>query len=64
MDVTVPDFCLTTSPASFGSTPPPLVPTTFNMLQPKTSFTSSTGDTAEVEFDLKAEFSPTPQTEG
>jgi hypothetical protein len=64
-DITVPDFCLTTAPASFNAhPPPPLVPTTFNMLQPKVTFTTDAGDTAELEFNLNASSIPTPQTEG
>ncbi len=65
-DVTVPEMYLTVAPASFGPLAPrPLVPTTFKMLlQPAVKFSTSTRDEAEVEYDLKAEFPPTSQTEG
>jgi hypothetical protein len=64
-DITVSDFCQTTAPAFFsGLTPPPLVPVSFKMLQPKVQVTTPLGDPAEIEFDLNAEFPPTPDTEG
>jgi hypothetical protein len=65
-DVTVPVICLTVAPASFGPLAPrPLVPTTFKMLlQPAVKFDTPTREAAEVEYDLNAEFPPTPQTEG
>jgi hypothetical protein len=61
-EITVPDFCL---PAFFGGLArPPLVPVSFKMLQPKVPITTSLGDPAEIEFNLDAEFPPTPETEG
>ena len=64
-DITVSDFCQTTAPAFFsGLMPPVLVPVTFKMVQPKVPVTTPLGDPAEIEFDLNAEFPPTPETEG
>jgi hypothetical protein len=59
-------MCLTVAPASFGPlAPKPLVPTTLRMLlTPAVQFNTTSGDAAEVEYDLNAEFAPTPQTEG